>query len=225
MNADPSRRASAPQPTGEDLRAFVRHKLEAGDRLYAVIDAARDRELADAVRSKPGMEVRWLFNGPTPTTQPARPHRRRTVEEQFQENTQSRMSEVAPYVVDVPVAGRGTPESAEFLEMFAERLGTSVGILLLTPAMLDDLARHLRSLFHATDEDLKKFYFRFYDPRVLRPYLPTCTPAETREFFGPVKRVFVESPTPGRINDYRPGPEGVDLTEESLISGDLGTKT
>ncbi len=35
--------------------------------------------------------------------------------------------------------------------------------------------------------------FRYYDPRVLRIFLPTCTPAELREFFGPLSRLYAEA--------------------------------
>ena len=35
--------------------------------------------------------------------------------------------------------------------------------------------------------------FRYYDPRVLRPYLPTCTETELDFVFGPVQRFLVEA--------------------------------
>ncbi len=53
--------------------------------------------------------------------------------------------------------------------------------------------------------------FRYYDPRVLRVYLPTCSPAEFARFFGPisagelaglsdddVRRPNVSSPSDGK---------------------------
>ena len=36
------------------------------------------------------------------------------------------------------------------------------------------------------DEDGRVLMFRFYDPRVLRPYLQTCTKQEARAMFGPI---------------------------------------
>jgi hypothetical protein len=41
-------------------------------------------------------------------------------------------------------------------------------------------------------EDGRELYFRFYDPRVLRVFLPTCTLQQTAEFFGPVSSYLVE---------------------------------
>lgn len=34
--------------------------------------------------------------------------------------------------------------------------------------------------------------FRYYDPRVLRVYLPTCRPDELRTVFGPIRSYLVE---------------------------------
>jgi hypothetical protein len=39
--------------------------------------------------------------------------------------------------------------------------------------------------------DGRKAYFRYYDPRILRTYLPNCHPAELRAFFGPVQSFAV----------------------------------
>jgi len=39
----------------------------------------------------------------------------------------------------------------------------------------------------------KDMYFRFYDPRVLRVFLPTCTPEELSDFFGPIAGFLIES--------------------------------
>ena len=40
----------------------------------------------------------------------------------------------------------------------------------------------------------ERVYFRFYDPRVLRVYLPTCSSSELKGVFGPVGRFVVEGP-------------------------------
>ncbi|NVZ67133.1 DUF4123 domain-containing protein, partial [Pseudomonas gingeri] len=39
----------------------------------------------------------------------------------------------------------------------------------------------------------KRLLFRFYDPRVLLIFLPTCTDDEFTRFLGPMKCLFVES--------------------------------
>jgi hypothetical protein len=35
--------------------------------------------------------------------------------------------------------------------------------------------------------------FRYYDPRVLNAYLPTCTPQELKAVFGPLQAVIAET--------------------------------
>jgi hypothetical protein len=35
--------------------------------------------------------------------------------------------------------------------------------------------------------------FRFYDPRVLRRFLPLCTSDELRRFFGPIESFLIET--------------------------------
>ena len=46
------------------------------------------------------------------------------------------------------------------------------------------------------DEGGQEYFFRYYDPRVLRKYLPTCTPEEVRSFFGPVRSFIAENNAP-----------------------------
>ena len=50
-------------------------------------------------------------------------------------------------------------------------------------------ARFLR----VTDESGRKLLFRYYDPRVLPIYLPTCTNDELTTIFGPVDRFVTET--------------------------------
>ena len=45
--------------------------------------------------------------------------------------------------------------------------------------------------------------FRYYDPRVLRVYLPTCTPDELEMLFGPIERFWMESNAAGTVLDFR----------------------
>jgi hypothetical protein len=68
----------------------------------------------------------------------------------------------------------------------------SLGVFVRSQAILQDLVRHFRQFLQVRDESGRLFFFRFYDPRVLRVYLPTCTPPELRTFFGPVELFSLE---------------------------------
>jgi hypothetical protein len=52
-------------------------------------------------------------------------------------------------------------------------------------------------------------YFRFYDPRVLRSFLPTCTEPECAEFFGPIGRFVMEAEQPGALWSFTRVPRGL----------------
>ena len=52
------------------------------------------------------------------------------------------------------------------------------------------------------NEDGKPLYFRFYDPRVFRVYLPTCNESELEIIFGPVSRYLVESEDVGEMAEF-----------------------
>ena len=47
------------------------------------------------------------------------------------------------------------------------------------------------------DPDDRPVYFRFYDPRVLRPFLDASTRKEVAELFGPCQALGVAAPEPG----------------------------
>lgn len=56
---------------------------------------------------------------------------------------------------------------------------------------------HLRDLLMVDDPDGNRLYFRYYDPRVLRLYLPTCTEEEKKIVFGPIREFLCEDEREG----------------------------
>jgi len=58
------------------------------------------------------------------------------------------------------------------------------------------LRDHFRE-FHTVElPDQRTVLFRYYDPRVLRSFLPACNAAELAVFFGPIQSFIVEGDTP-----------------------------
>lgn len=51
---------------------------------------------------------------------------------------------------------------------------------------------HFKKRLRVQTEAGRQPAFRYYDPRVLNIYLPTCTGQELRTFFGPVTRLLAE---------------------------------
>ena len=81
--------------------------------------------------------------------------------------------------------------------------GGSWGSFLRTDTGIKQLRRHLREFLRVRDEAGRRLIFRYYDPRVLRAYLPTCWPAELDTFFGPISAFITEGEAPGEILEFR----------------------
>ena len=94
---------------------------------------------------------------------------------------------VAPYLVVLP------PDH-EFTEwVFSEGFGNDWGIFVHSRHSLIEMRLHFRSLVNVYDESGDSMTFRCYDPRVLRKFLPTCTPDDLKAFFGSVDALFAET--------------------------------
>jgi len=70
------------------------------------------------------------------------------------------------------------------------------GVMVMALHSFEELYKHFRRFLMVETEDGKKLYFRFYDPRVLRTFLPSCDTAQLSDFFGPVKYFFAEDEDP-----------------------------
>jgi Domain of unknown function (DUF4123) len=90
------------------------------------------------------------------------------------------MAAVAPYLVHLQV-------DSEFTDWLTnEGWGKHWGIFVLSSADLRGLRQHFRTLLTVYDPEAKPVLFRYYDPRVLRTFLPTCDSGELSTMFGPV---------------------------------------
>jgi hypothetical protein len=103
---------------------------------------------------------------------------------------------VAPYLIQLEYNDART-------DRFIERgWGNSWGVFLKCDKRLDLLRRHLREFLMVRDPMGRSLLFRYYDPRVLRVYLPTCNFAELSAIFGPVERFWMESADSGILLEY-----------------------
>lgn len=138
-----------------------------GTQLYAVLDGARDTAIYPAVlQSQRPFEC--LFTGELDPT----------------------LVQAAPYLVEL---ARDHP----FTDMLIRKgWGDSWGIFLRSTAAFRDLRRHLRTFLMVYSPELRPMYFRYYDPRVMRIFLPTCDKTQLTEFFGPVQSYLSEDEAP-----------------------------
>jgi len=131
--------------------------------LYAVLDAARNGSIYPAIR-KSGFEYECLYRG----------------------ELDPDLADAAPYLVKLEADMPFTHW------LVAQGWGDSWGIFLVAGASLRDLRQHLRKFLMVYGPDGNPLYFRYYDPRVLRVYLPTCNAEELRMVFGPVQWFMLE---------------------------------
>lgn len=184
-------REEAPLP---EARQRLLEVLTTAEPLYAVLDAARDLAAYNWSKES-GEEYQSLYDG----------------------DSARDLEMFAPYVV------RFSKPSPLLRNLVAKAWGESWGIYLTSAASLPDLRKHFRHFLMVQIEGKpnKNFYFRFYDPRVLRTYLPTCTPQEIRQFFGPIGSFLLEDEDASRLLRFRAGGKGLEREAVSLEGVDV----
>lgn len=144
--------------------------------LFAVLDAARNERILVLLRESVE-EYRSLYEGPQGEA----------------------MAEMAPYLVYLP---RGSRLLAFLVR---EGWGQSWGLFLTSQRPFKEVRRQLRKFLLVKDSANRELYFRFYDPRVLRVFLPSSWPEQSREFFEGMGAYWLE------------GAEGKSLLRFTLI--------
>jgi len=88
-------------------------------------------------------------------------------------------------------------DRSEFADWyFKNGWGQSWGVLLHSEYDMQRTANHLKKNILVNTENGKDYFFRFYDPRVMRIFLPTCNAKQLKEFFGPVEQFICEDKDP-----------------------------
>ena len=108
----------------------------------------------------------------------------------------------APYLVQLD---HGYRDTHQFIQ---QAWGNSWGVFLRSDTSLKKLRRHLREFLIVRDERGNRLAFRYYDPRVLRVYLPTCTTSELRTVFGPIECFFMEADGAEELIEFCSGTSG-----------------
>jgi hypothetical protein len=145
--------------------------------VWMIVDAARDRQVLPIMREL-HLEYCCLYSGPIP---PA-------------------LESVAPYLVQLDYDDK---EAHRFLEY---AWGGSRGVFLKCGAHRNTLRAHLRRILTVRGPAGNRLVFRYYDPRILRVYLPSCVEDELRSVFGPIECFWMEDGNgPEEILEFRLG--------------------
>jgi hypothetical protein len=107
------------------------------------------------------------------------------------------VADVAPYLVTLQ------PGAAFTAWVLEQGWGRHGGVFALTPADFRTMRKHCRTFLIIHGPNGKPLYFRYYDPRVLRLYLPTCTAQELAIVFGPVGSYLMEDEVPANLLRFR----------------------
>jgi hypothetical protein len=142
--------------------------------IWAILDGARDERITPMVQASYA-EWQCLYAGDLPP----------------------KVQAVSPYLVKLE------PGESLAKRILSQGWGESWGVILRTETGAQNLRRHLRQFLRVQDETGRKLLFRYYDPRVLRVYLPTCTPDELRTFFGPVQSFLTDTENPASLIEFR----------------------
>lgn len=157
--------------------------------LFVVLDAARDEMVLPWLRES-GAEFTCLYDG----------------------YKGQELADVAPYLVAL------SGGDAALDDLVGRAWGECWGVFLTSHAGLRDVRRHLRRFLRVRVENRGPMLFRWYDPRVLRAYLPTCTLDEANAFFGPVDRYLVEGRRGTTLLRFSVTPDGVRADAEALLA-------
>ena len=157
--------------------------------LFALLDAAHDPNVLPLVRSLP-----------------------ETHQSLYEGEKGEALASVAPYLVALP-------KGSKSLETIVQKAwGQSWGIFVSTHLPFPDVRNHFRHFLLVKTEDDQQLYFRFYDPRVLRVFLPTCGPHDASQLFGPIRSYLMEGESPDILLKFTWA--GTDIKQEVVpLSG------
>ena len=146
------------------LQGFQQRLSETGQALYGVFDGASIPNLAALLSGHAVANVCLLPGDLDPE-----------------------LAEAAPYLAQLDA-------HSELARLFlTQGLGRHWGVLATSGADLRALRMHFRGLLSVWDPDGRPLFFRYYDPRVLRVFLPTCNADELQIVFGPVTAYYAEA--------------------------------
>jgi hypothetical protein len=115
----------------------------------------------------------------------------------YEGNLPQELAEAAPYLV-------GLRKDQPFTRwLMREGRNRSWGLFVLSHSPLMELRRHFRAFLKVKNEAGRVLNFRFYDPRVLREFLPTCDGEQLKALFGPVHKFYLESGNGDSLLEFR----------------------
>lgn len=146
---------------------------EARRDVWAILDGARDNRIYSYLLDS-YLDSKCLYSGQLPRE----------------------LEIAAPYLVNLE------HDDSLTSRLIDDGWGRSWGVYLKSGSPLARLRKHLREFLLVRDPKGRRLVFRYYDPRVLRVYLPTCTTEELRTVFGPIQTFWMEGEDPAEMLEF-----------------------
>jgi hypothetical protein len=161
--------------------------------VWMILDGARDEKIFSAV-DRTYQDKCCLYSGDLPW----------------------QLQMAAPYLVQLDKEDR-------FTRYFIDHgWGNSWGVFFRSETTIRNLRHHLRGFLRVRDEAGRRLVFRYYDPRVLRIYLPTCNKEELRTVFGPIDQFLVEDEDPSNVTEYSFDGQRLQMKKTGVAGSVLG---
>lgn len=160
----------------QELSILERHLWPKGFRrdLWMIVDAARDPRIFRMLLECFSSKPTCLFSG----------------------DLAPELVIAAPYLVQLEY------DDAKTRRFITHAWGNNWGVFLRCDTGVDKLRGHLRGFLLVRDSSGNRLIFRYYDPRILRVYLPTCTDEELRTVFGPIECFWMENESSGTFLEF-----------------------
>ena len=163
-----------------DSAKLKQHLFAGGTRLFCVLDGA----------SVPDLPIKLYEMAPANHCL-------------FTGDLEPELEYAAPYLVHL------APDGAFTDWVLAASPGNHWGVFIHSGISMLEMRKHFRGLINVVDEKGDPLLFRYYDPRVLHKFLPTCTANELATFFGRTDAFFAETD------------DGQNLTRFQIAGGNL----
>ncbi len=145
------------------------------DSVYSVLDAGADPSILPMIQQC-GLFFECLFAG----------------------NLPQELAAAAPYVVKLK-------KDADFTHQLIDAgWSKNWGIFLTAPpgTGIKDIRKHLRKCLLVRGPEDQKLFFRYYDPRIMRTYLPTCDQKDRDFLFDPIIKFVMEGSSGNEILEF-----------------------
>jgi len=160
--------------------------------IWAIVDAAQDQRVYWSLIDS-YLNYICLFAGPLP----------------------KEIEMVAPYLVQLE------PED-KFTKFLSNEWGKGACVYLQCDEPMKTLRHHLRKFLTVHDPSGRRLLFRYYDPYVLRAFLPPCNTDELKAIFGPVRSYWTESDDPITMLQFQFDGRALKVSERVVLEGSPG---